>query len=173
MLVSENKVWIEIAKFLSSQAKEDLLHYEHKEYGYNYRLSNVLAAIGVAQMEVLSKRVERKREIFEFYKKELADVNEISFMSETKGSYGNRWLTTIIFEKTDPLKVIEALEKVNAESRPLWKPMHLQPLFKENQSFVDGSSESMFKKGLCLPSPTNSANDELMRVVEAIKNVCS
>jgi len=172
MLVSDNEAWIEKAKFLSTQAKEPFLYYEHKEYGYNYRMSNVLAAIGVAQMEVLTDRVERKREIFEFYKKELADVKEISFMPEIENAYGNRWLTTILFEKTDPLKVVKALEEVNAESRPLWKPMHLQPLFKENLVFVDGSSQKMFEQGLCLPSPTNSSNSELMRVVEVIKQLC-
>jgi UDP-N-acetylbacillosamine transaminase len=173
MLVSENEEWIAKAKFLSTQAKEPFLHYEHKEYGYNYRLSNILAAVGVAQMEVLGERVKRKREIFEFYKEQLSDIEEISFMPEVTGSLGNRWLTTLIFEKTDPLKVVEALEKVNAESRPLWKPMHLQELFSSNKAFVDGTSEAMFEKGLCLPSPTKSSNDDLMRVVEAIKNVCS
>jgi len=172
MLVSENAEWIEKAKFLSTQAKEPFLHYEHKEYGYNYRMSNVLASIGVAQMEVLNDRVERKREVFEFYKEQLKDVEEISFMPEIENSRGNRWLTTILFEKTDPLKVIKALEAVNAESRPLWKPMHLQPLFKDTLSFVDGTSEKMFKKGLCLPSPTSCDFKELMRVVEAIKQVC-
>ena len=173
MLVSENKEWIERAMFLSTQAKENFLHYEHKEYGYNYRLSNVLAAIGVAQMEVLDERVKRKREVFEFYKEQLSDIEEITFMPEVEGSLGNRWLTTLIFEKTDPLKVVEALEKVNVESRPLWKPMHMQELFSASQAFVDGTSEEMFRKGLCLPSPTKSTNSELMRVVEVIKNICS
>ena len=172
MLLSENREWIEKAMFLSTQAKENFLHYEHKEYGYNYRMSNVLAAIGVAQMEVLSERVQRKREIFEFYKEQLSNIEEITFMPEVEGSYGNRWLTTIIFEKTDPLRVVKALEQVNAESRPLWKPMHLQELFKNNQVFVDGTSEEMFKKGLCLPSPTSSTEEELMRVVEVIKEIC-
>ena len=172
MLVSENKEWIEKAKFLSTQAKEPYLHYEHIEYGYNYRMSNVLAAIGVAQMEVLSKRVERKREVFEFYKAQLSDISEITFMPEIEDSFGNRWLTTLVFEKTDPMQVIEALEKVNVESRPLWKPMHLQPLFKESQAFIDGTSEQLFKQGICLPSPTSSSNEELMRVVEVIKEVC-
>lgn len=178
MLVSENKAWIDKAKFLSTQAKEEflldekILHYEHKEYGYNYRMSNVLAAIGVAQMEVLGQRVKRKREIFEFYKEQLSDIEEVTFMPEVECSYGNRWLTTIFFEKTNPLKIVKALEEVNAESRPLWKPMHMQELFKDSQAFVDGTSEDLFRKGLCLPSPTKSINAELMRVVEAIKNVC-
>jgi len=172
MLVSDNEEWIEKAKFLSTQAKEPFLHYEHKEYGYNYRLSNVLASIGVAQMEILDERIQRKREIFDFYKVQLKDINEISFMPEIKNSYGNRWLSTIIFKTIEPMRVVEALEKVNAESRPLWKPMHLQELFKNNQSFVDGTSENFFNRGLCLPSPTNSKNSELMRVVEVIREIC-
>jgi UDP-N-acetylbacillosamine transaminase len=173
MLVSENEEWIARAKFLSTQAKEDFLHYEHKEYGYNYRLSNILAAVGVAQMEVLGERVKRKREIFEFYKEQFGSIEEIDFMPEIEGSLGNRWLPTITFEKTDPLKVLEALSKINVESRPLWKPMHLQKLFLEAPAFVDGTSEAIFKKGLCLPAPTKSSNHDLMCVVEAIKSVCS
>jgi len=172
MLVSDNKAWIEKANFLSTQAKEPFLHYEHKEYGYNYRMSNVLSAIGVAQMEVLNDRIERKREIFDFYKEQLRDIEEIIFMPEIENSYGNRWLTTIFFDKTDPLRVVEALEKVNAESRPLWKPMHMQELFKDAPFFVDGTSETYFKKGLCLPSPTSSRNSELIRVVEVIRDIC-
>jgi UDP-N-acetylbacillosamine transaminase len=172
MLISDNKEWIEKAKFLSTQAKEPFLHYEHKEYGYNYRMSNILSAIGVAQMEVLNKRVRRKREIFDFYKEQLSNIDEISFMPEVEKGYGNRWLTTILFKTIDPLTVVEALEEVNAESRPLWKPMHLQPLFKENMAFIDGTSEDFFKRGLCLPSPSNSSNRDLMRVVEVIKDRC-
>ena len=172
MLVSDNKEWIEKARFLSTQAKEPFLHYEHKEYGYNYRLSNVLSAIGVAQMEVLEERVEQKRAIFDFYKKELEDIKEIEFMPEIENSKGNRWLTTLLFKKTNPMRVIEALEKENIESRPLWKPMHLQPLFKNSLSFVDGTSEDMFARGICLPSPTSLSHNELYRVVEVIKRIC-
>jgi UDP-N-acetylbacillosamine transaminase len=171
MLISNNREWIEKAKFLSTQAKEPFLHYEHKEYGYNYRLSNVLASIGVAQMEVLNLRVTQKRDIFNFYKKELSYISEILFMPEIENSRGNRWLTTLLFHKTNPIKVIEALEKESIESRPLWKPMHIQPLFKGSKSFVDGTSEDMFNRGICLPSPTAS-QDELYRVVEVIKQIC-
>jgi len=172
MLVSPNAEWIDRAKFLSTQAKEPFLHYEHKEYGYNYRMSNVLASIGVAQMEVLDKRVNRKREIFEFYQKELSDIDEISFMPEIENSRGNRWLSTITFEKTDPLNVIKALEEVNVESRPLWKPMHMQELFSGSTSYLNGKSEILFKQGLCLPSPTNSSNNDLIRVIEVIRTQC-
>jgi len=172
MLVSENEAWIEKAKFLSTQAREPFLHYEHEEYGYNYRMSNVLAAIGVAQMEVLDQRVARKREIFDFYHAELAGVEEISFMPEIEGSQGNRWLSAILFDRTDPRRIIEALESVNVESRPLWKPMHLQPLFADAMAFVDGSSERMYQQGICLPSPTAASNEALSRVVEVIKKRC-
>ena len=172
MLVSQNEEWIERAKFLSTQAKEPYLHYEHEEYGYNYRMSNVLASIGVAQMEVLDSRVRRKREIFDLYKRELEEIEEVSFMPEIKESRGNRWLSTITFEKSNPTDIIEALQGVNAESRPLWKPMHLQPLFANSLSFVDGYSENLFKKGVCLPSPTDVSNEELMRVTEEIKKIC-
>jgi len=172
MLVSHNGEWIEKAKFFSTQAKENFLHYEHEEYGYNYRMSNVLASVGVAQMEVLEERVSRKREIFELYRRELSGIEEISFMPEIEGSRGNRWLSTILFDKIDPLKVVKALERVNAESRPLWKPMHLQPLFSDALCFVDGSSQKMYSKGLCLPSPSSASNEELMRVVKGIQTIC-
>ncbi len=169
MLVSSNKEWIDKASFLSTQAKEPYLHYEHKEYGYNYRLSNILSAIGVAQMEVLDQRVARKREIFNLYKQELSDIKEISFMPEIQGSRGNRWLTTLTFEKTNPLKIIEALEENNIESRPLWKPMHLQPLFANALQVSDGYSEKLFQKGLCLPSGTAMKNRDIIDICTIIK----
>jgi len=172
MLVSENKEWIERAKFLSTQAKEPFLHYEHIEYGYNYRMSNVLAAIGVAQMEVLDDRVMQKRAIFDFYQEQLGDIEEILFMPEIENSFGNRWLTTLLFEQTNPMRVIKALEDKNIESRPLWKPMHIQPLFSEAIAFVDGTSEKLYNKGICLPSPTSASKEDLMRVVNEIKEIC-
>ncbi len=170
MLVSENEAWIAKAKFLSTQAKEPVLHYEHKEYGYNYRMSNVLAAIGVAQMEVLEQRVARRREIFELYQKNLCPVNEISFMPEIQDSQGNRWLSTLIFEKSDPLKIIALLEKEHIESRPLWKPMHMQPLFKESLAVEDGTSEKLFQQGICLPSGSSLSNEEVERICEIIRS---
>lgn len=169
MLVSNNEAWIEKAKFLSTQAREDYLHYEHEEYGYNYRMSNVLAAIGVAQMEVLEKRVGRRREIFELYEKEFASIQEVSFMPELDESRGNRWLTTLTFEKSDPRKVIEALEKENIESRPLWKPMHLQPLFKDTMVIEDGTSQKLFEKGLCLPSGSSMSDEDVLCVCDIVK----
>jgi UDP-N-acetylbacillosamine transaminase len=164
VLVSDNQEWIDRARFLSTQAKEDKIYYEHNEFGYNYRMSNVLSAIGVAQMEVLDSRVQRRREIFEIYKQEFSSIDEISFMPEIENSRGNRWLSTILFDKSNPFEMIEHLQSFNIESRPLWKPMHLQPLFSDALCSVDGSSEEMFKKGLCLPSGS-SMSDESVRYV--------
>ena len=171
MLVSENRTWIEKAKFLSTQAKENYLHYEHKEFGHNYRMSNVLAAIGVAQMEVLAARVVKRREIFELYRKNLSKIDEIQFMPEIEGSCGTRWLTTLTFDKTNPQDVIEALEKENIESRPLWKPMHMQPLFKDAQVIEDGTSQRLFEKGLCLPSGSSMNEEDVLRVCDTIKRI--
>lgn len=166
MLVGEKEL-VEKARFYSTQAREPFLHYEHKDYGYNYRLSNVLGAIGTAQMEVLEQRVIKKREIFEKYKKELA---ELEFMPEIANSRGNRWLTTALFkEKGAHLRVIEALAKENIESRPLWKPMHMQPVFDGALAFTDGTSEEMFARGICLPSGTAMQDEELARVVKIVK----
>ena len=166
MLVGERDL-VEKARFYSTQAREPFLHYEHKDYGYNYRLSNVLGAIGTAQMEVLEQRVIKKREIFEKYKKELP---ELEFMPEIANSRGNRWLTTALFkEKGAHLRVIEALAKENIESRPLWKPMHMQPVFEGALAFTDGASEEMFARGICLPSGTAMGDEEFARVVKIVK----
>ena len=170
MLVSENKEWIEKAKFYSIQAKEPFIHYEHNEYGYNYRMSNVLAAIGVAQMEVIEDRVAKKREIFEWYKEYLGDIEEIEFMPELENSRGNRWLTALTFEKTDYKEIMTALENINVESRPLWKPMHMQPLFREAKSFIDGTSENLYKKGLCVASSTTMTRDDVHMICDVIKD---
>jgi len=171
MLVSRNADWIEKARFLSTQAKEPFLHYEHKEFGYNYRLSNVLAAIGVAQMEVLSQRVARRREIFKCYTEALDGYEEITWMPEIEGSIGNRWLTTLTFARTDPQKIIAALEKENIESRPLWKPMHLQPLFKDTVRVEDGTSQRLFEQGICLPSGSSMSDEAVWRVCDSIRRV--
>lgn len=170
MLVSENKEWIEKAKFYSTQAREPEIHYEHSDYGYNYRMSNVLAAIGAGQMEVIEKRVLKKRQIFDWYKEALSGVQEIEFMPELEGARGNRWLTTITFEKTDYRKVMTELNKNGCESRPLWKPMHLQKLFCGAESLVDGTSEKLFAKGLCIPSGTAMERNDIELISEIIKN---
>jgi UDP-N-acetylbacillosamine transaminase len=169
MLVSDNQEWVEKARFLSTQAKENQLHYEHKEVGYNYRMSNVLAAIGVAQMEVLDERVNRRREIFDLYQRILGEYEEIQFMPEISGSRGNRWLTTLTFNRTDPMKIIKMLETSNIESRPLWKPMHMQPLFSDAMVIENGTSQRLFEKGICLPSGSSMSDEDVMRVCDTIK----
>ena len=171
MLVSDNEAWIAKAKFLSTQAKEDYLHYEHKEVGYNYRMSNVLAAIGVAQMEVLDERVKRRREIFALYKKYLGPYEEIQFMPEIQESRGNRWLSTLTFAQTHPGEIINLLEASNIESRPLWKPMHMQPLFSDALVIEDGTSQRLFEQGICLPSGSSMSDEDVIRVCDTITKV--
>jgi len=171
VLISPKKEYIDRAKYLSTQSREPVIYYEHKEIGYNYRMSNVLAAIGVAQMEVLEERVAKKREIFNWYSEELKGIDEIEFMPEIEGSRGNRWLTTILFHKTNPYRVVDELNSANIESRPLWKPMHLQPIFQDALSCIDGTSEDMFNRGLCLPSGTAMSRDDVKRVCDIIKRV--
>ena len=169
MLVSDNEKWIQKAKFYATQARENELFYEHEEFGYNYRMSNVLAAIGVAQMEILDERIKKKKEIFLWYLDELSEIEEIKFMPEVIHSCGNYWLTALSFSKTNPQKIIEALETHNIESRPLWKPMHLQPLFKNSKSFLSGISEELFKRGICLPSGTSMSYDDVSRICSIIR----
>ena len=167
ILVSNNKKYIDEARFLSTQAKEPYAWYEHTTYGYNYRMSNVLAAIGVAQMEVLDKRIKKKRKIFKWYQEFLDE----EFMPEIKDSRGNRWLTTLTFKDKNPLKVMEKLKDNQIESRPLWKPMHLQPLFKNSKNYLNGVSEELFKKGLCLPSGTKLTKKDVKKICEVIDAV--
>ena len=171
MLVSSNKEWIEKAKFYSTQAKESFIHYEHIEYGYNYRMSNVLAAIGVAQMEVIEERVAKKREIFSYYREFLDGCDGVEFMPELPNSRGNRWLSAITFTNKDPLVVMKKLNEIDVESRPLWKPMHMQPLFADSYILNNGVSEKLYKRGLCLASSTTMTKDDVSMICEVIKSV--
>ena len=173
-LISKNIDFIKKAKFLATQAREDYPHYEHKEIGYNYRMSNVCAAIGLGQLEVLEKRVKKRRYIYEYYKSKLSDIKQIKFFEELPGYYSNRWLTTILFDKEAIINretVRLSLLKENIESRPLWKPMHLQPLFKNCKVFDNGVSEDLFSRGLCLPSGSNMNDINLDRVIDNIKTL--
>jgi len=158
MLISDNEEYIKKAMFYSTQAREQEIFYEHHEYGYNYRMSNVLAAIGVAQMEVIEDRIAKKRKIFEWYKEFLNGIDEIEFMPELEGSRGNRWLTALTFAKTDYQKIMKALDNINVESRPLWKPMHMQPLFKGCKTYLDGTSEDLCSTTSSLADSTKTAN---------------
>lgn len=169
MLVSPHRDLIDKARFYSTQARDDAPHYEHTEFGYNYRMSNILAAIGVAQMEVLDARIEKRRQIFKWYREELSGIDEISFMPELPNASGNRWLTTLTFEHTNPNAIRLLLEEENIESRPLWKPMHLQPLFKNALCIQNGTSQTLFEKGLCLPSGTQMSREEVERVCTLIQ----
>lgn len=172
-LISSNKVMIDKSKYLATQARDNKPYYEHSNIGYNYRLSNVCAAIGLGQLEVLNQRIEQKRRINLFYRSELSSISEISFLSEEKNSFSNFWLTTILLDNAtinrEQLRL--HLDKNNIESRPLWKPMHLQPVFKDCKSYLNGVSEFLFDVGLCLPSGTNMSKEELGRVSEEIKQI--
>lgn len=156
-------------KKLSTQAKEDKIWYEHKELGYNYRLSNLLAAIGLGQMEILDQKVAKKRKIFEEYKNNFEGVDEVEFMPEIKNSFGTRWLSTLTFKKIDPLTLLKSLAKENIESRLLWKPMHTQELFKDAKFYGQGVGTELFKRGLCLPSGTNLQEEEIKKISSIIK----
>ena len=199
MLASDDDDFIEHARFLSEQAREDFPHYEHTEIGYNYRMSNILAAIGRGQLKVLDERVKRKREIFDYYQKALGDLPGIEFMPEASYGKSNRWLTVILVTPeefgADRETVRLALEAENIEARPVWKPMHLQPVFNsqiasrkgakaqnsiQNSKFkiqnyparvVGGSvAKDLFARGLCLPSGTAMTEGDLNRVIETILN---
>lgn len=161
----------EKAVFLATQARDNAPHYEHSHIGYNYRMSNVLAGIGRGQMEVLEDRVAARRKNYEYYREHLSDQSKITFLEEPKGSVSNRWLTCILtpsFEDREGIRI--ALEHENIESRPLWKPMHLQPIFKKNISYVNGVSEDLFNRGLCLPSGSSLETSDLERICGIIKS---
>ena len=166
-LICNNAQWAEKAKYYSTTARENEIHYEHLDFGYNYRMSNVLAAIGVAQMEVLTQRVQKRREIFAWYQKHLRGT-DISFMPELPQTMGNRWLSTIDLGR-DYLPFLDALQNANFEARPLWKPMHLQPVFKDAPRLTDGTSEKLFAHGLCLPSGTQMEEEEVVQICDIIK----
>jgi len=167
VLVSNNENLIKKAKHLSTQAKEsEFIEYVHKEVGFNYRMSNILAAIGVGQMEVIEERISKKREIFDWYREFLDE----DFMPELPNIRATRWLTTLTFRNKNPFDVIKKLKENKIESRPLWNPMHLQPLFKKAKSYLNGRSEELFKKGICLPSGTTLTKDDVRKICEIIKS---
>ncbi|GAA3607314.1 DegT/DnrJ/EryC1/StrS family aminotransferase [Flavivirga amylovorans] len=168
-LITNTQSLKEKAVFLSTQARDNAPHYEHSSIGYNYRMSNVLAGIGRGQMEVIDDRVNARRQNFEFYKKNLSQFNSIEFLQEPQGFVSNRWITCI---KTDSFETREqirlTLSEDDIESRPLWKPMHMQPIFKDCLHFTNGISEDLFDKGLCLPSGSNLSQDDLDRILNNI-----
>ncbi len=171
-LVSKNPKYKEKAIFLATQARDQAVHYEHSEIGYNYRMSNITAGIGRGQMEVLDKHVNCRRANFEFYKEQLSFSSEIQFLDEPNGYHSNRWLTCIetsSYELREKIRL--ALAEENIESRPLWKPMHQQAVFKDCDVYLNGISDDLFERGLCLPSGSNLTKDDLYRIVSVIKNI--
>jgi len=173
-MVSDNLEYVQSAKFLASQARDKAPHYEHSAIGYNYRLSNVCAAIGLGQLKVLNERVKQRRANFDFYRQALAGFEQIKFLTEPENFYSNRWLTTVLFESFEQRERVRLkLEQENIESRPLWKPMHLQPVFKDYPAYTNGVSEKLFTDGLCLPSGSDLKQNDLERIVDAVKAVLS
>ncbi|MCK5136189.1 MAG: aminotransferase class I/II-fold pyridoxal phosphate-dependent enzyme [Bacteroidales bacterium] len=173
-LVSNDKDLIAKARFLAMQARDAANHYQHSQIGYNYRMSNILAGIGRGQMEVIDQRIKQRRDNFLFYKKNLQDYEGISFLDEPDESYySNHWLTTILIDAAKTGKTREeiriAMEKENIETRPLWKPMQLQPVFSTCPMFSNGISEKLFAEGLCLPSGSNMTKEDRQRVISVIK----
>ena len=175
-LVSKNEEQVKTATFLATQARDMAPHYQHSRIGYNYRMSNICAGIGRGQMEVLPERVNQRRANFSFYKEAFKDLEGIGFVEEPEGYFSNRWLTTIL---VDPAKtggitredIRLALEKENIESRPLWKPMHLQPVFAKFPYYGERVAENLFENGLCLPSGSNLSEEDLARVVDSVRGI--
>jgi len=173
-LVAHSKELAQKATFLATQARDAAPHYEHSHIGYNYRMSNICAGIGRGQMEVLAQRVEQRRAIYNKYYDKMKKLKGVSFVDEPAGYFSNRWLTTILI---DPASGITretlrlALEQDNIESRPLWKPMHMQPIFADAPFYGDGTSERLFRDGLCLPSGSNLTDADFERIFKVIDAV--
>jgi dTDP-4-amino-4,6-dideoxygalactose transaminase len=173
-LVTNHPEWAQKARFWATQAKDPAPYYQHSDIGYNYRLSNLLAGIGRGQMELLEDRVKKRREIYLWYKTNLQSVPGLAIsQTEPAGGRSNRWLTTVLLDPaetaTTPEQLRLHLESHNIESRPLWKPLHLQPLFASAPMYGGHVCEDLFARGLCLPSGSSLSEDDLRRVADAIK----
>lgn len=177
MLVSDHTDLLEKARFWSTQARDPARHYQHSEMGYNYRLSNLLAAIGRGQLECLEERVERRREIFRTYKEQLSSIPGVSFMPEAECGRCTRWLSSMTIQEelagVSAGQLLDVLADHNIEARPVWKPLHLQPLFDRARYYAYSDSlsvsEELFQNGICLPSGSSMSDGDLMRVIETIK----
>jgi pyridoxal phosphate-dependent aminotransferase EpsN len=178
MLVSNDEVAIQKARFLATQARDPAPHYQHSHIGFNYRMSNILAGIGRAQLEVLEERVKARRLIFNRYYEALSDISGIHFMPELENTYSNRWLTALIIDKNQTgvsvSELLESLGHENIEARPVWKPLHMQPLFEGMKYYSHGEDESvsekLFANGICLPSGSNMNEEDQLRVINCIKH---
>ena len=179
MLVSDDVDAIKKVKFWSTQARDPAIHYEHSELGYNYRMSNVLAAIGRGQLRVLQERIQQKKHMTAFYKNELSGVADIEFMPIAAYGEPNYWLTVITLERDSrlkPMDIIQTLEQENIESRPVWKPMQLQPFYSGYKFYshnvqMTSISEDIFDRGICLPSGTKLKDEDLYRITKIIKKL--
>jgi len=172
MLVSDNEERIAKVRFWATQSRDPARHYQHSELGFNCRMSNILAGIGRGQLKVLDQRVKQKREIFEFYKHELGALEGIKMMPVNDWDKPNYWLSCVILSgKVRPIDIMEALEAENIESRPIWKPMHIQPFFSEYDFIGEGVSEKIFENGVCLPSDTKMTDEDLDRIAKIIKGL--
>ncbi|EJR77514.1 DegT/DnrJ/EryC1/StrS family aminotransferase [Bacillus cereus] len=172
MLVSNDEERVSKVRFWATQSRDQARHYQHSELGFNYRMSNVVAGIGRGQLKVLDQRVQKKRYIFDFYKKELGNLEGIEFMPSNEWNEPNYWLSSMTLNgKIRPIDVMEALEKENIESRPVWKPMHMQPFFEKYDFVGTDVSEKLFENGICLPSDTKMTEADLEKVVKIIKGL--
>lgn len=180
VLISDDEEIIGRSRFLATQARDEAPHYQHSVVGYNYRMSNILAGVGIAQLQVLDERVTRRREIFDTYYQELAGIEGVQFMPELNGTKSNRWLTTLTIDQKiiqlNPYEIMDKMNEANIETRALWKPLHMQPLFKENKFYKDKNSlEStaglLFANGLCLPSGSNMTDSDQARVLQKFKKI--
>ncbi|NJD04474.1 MAG: aminotransferase class I/II-fold pyridoxal phosphate-dependent enzyme [Ruminiclostridium sp.] len=172
MLVSDNVERVAKVRYWATQARDPARHYQHSELGFNYRMSNVVAGIGRGQLKVLDKRIGQKNNIFEFYKRELEHLEGVKFMPINEWNEPNYWLTCITLSgKVKPIDIMEVLEKENIESRPIWKPMHMQPFFEKYDFVGTNVSEKLFENGVCLPSDTKMDDEDLYRTVEIIKRL--
>jgi pyridoxal phosphate-dependent aminotransferase EpsN len=173
MLVSNNAALVERAAKMATQSRDPAPHYQHSELGFNYRMSNVLAGIGRGQLKNLGPKIERRREIFEFYREALGGLPGVGFMPEAPGTRANRWLTCMTIDPAHsdvgPERLVAALERENIEARPLWKPLHLQPYYKGIETYGGAVAERLFARGLCLPSGSSMTNDDLHRVSEVVR----
>ena len=174
MLLADRSEFVLKAKKLSTQSREEALHYEHAQVGYNYRLSNILAALGRAQLKSLDQYVEKRREIFNYYYNNLKNVDGIRFMPEIENGKSTRWLSVVLMENINHDKIediIRSFSEENIEVRPIWKPMHLQPVFEGASFYYNGQkpiSASLFEHGLCLPSGSDLSKNDLNRIIELL-----
>jgi dTDP-4-amino-4,6-dideoxygalactose transaminase len=179
MLITDSEEQAERARFLSTQARDPAPHYQHSEVGYNYRMSNLLAGVGRGQLKVLGQRVEARRHVFERYRRELADIGWLEWMPEPDWSFSTHWLSACVVRPGAPITaqaLVRHLSDEFIEARPIWKPMHLQPLFADAEYYPHGNSsvsDQLFERGLCLPSGSNMSESDLSRIIDAIRNIAT